>query len=280
MKWKLFDPGASDPVRFRALLRRPAPELTYVMFFTPRSGSSWWHDVVQRTGQLGKPGESFNPNFVPGIAGAIKVASLDDYVAGVRRRFAVAGVFGFQITHHQINATFDGPDTFLRHFNGEPSFWLIRRDIVAQAVSLHRKRQTNIAHRPHTDTAALRDSESRFHYDGPEIARWVKHIWAAERATDALVERSDFVPLRLCYEDLMPLGELGAANLVARHLGRVQLARITSPTPFEKIGTSRNVAFADRFRHEHASMMEEIDAERAARLAALVTDLAGYSPIP
>ena len=77
----LFDPEACDSALYqRKLAKRPAARTRFVMHFTPRSGSSWLTDLAEQTGRLGKPGECFNPNFLPRMAARLDAANMDEFV--------------------------------------------------------------------------------------------------------------------------------------------------------------------------------------------------------
>ena len=68
MKSEFFSDIVFDQERHERIKKRAPAQTNYVIYFTPRSGSSWLTDVLQQTGQLGAAPEAFNPNFVPAIA--------------------------------------------------------------------------------------------------------------------------------------------------------------------------------------------------------------------
>lgn len=264
-----FDPAAVDPDQFARLMQRPAARLRYVIYFTPRTGSSWLTDVATRTGRLSQPGECFNPHFVPAIARRLHAADLDGYVEALVRQRNTHGVFGCQLTYFQLQKTFGSEARFLRHFGTAPCFWLIREDIVLQAVSLAKKQQTKIAHRPAAGAEQRRAAERAFVYDAAEIRRWIKHIRAAETRTEAMIRTHRLAPLRLSYEYITGLRPLDLVNLVAAHIGAPPIEEPVAESDHGKIGTDKNLDFAERFRREHPRQVRKIAAERAPMLAAL-----------
>jgi LPS sulfotransferase NodH len=258
-----------DPDLYRKVLKKPAADLRYVIYFTPRSGSSWLTDILSQTGKLSKANEAFNPNFIPNIARVCNASNLEQYINVLIRRHNQGGVYGFEITMHQFEAVFPGPELFLEHFGAGPCFWRIRRDIVAQAVSLAKMVTTSVAHTSHATAEARQASDSRFEYDAELIRRWLSHILSAERKNEAFFARHGLDPLRLCYEQTTCLSAQQMVDVVSRHLGLPDLPRMNFETKHEKLGTSRNEEFAARFRRDEAAFMAEVDAERGPWLARL-----------
>ena len=88
---------ANTILRDRVMLA-PRAERSYVIHFTPRSGSSWLTDVLGQTNVFGLPDEYFNPSFIPRNATAFGATNLDEYIEVLHRRRgakAKGGIFGF-----------------------------------------------------------------------------------------------------------------------------------------------------------------------------------------
>ncbi|HHL20346.1 MAG TPA: hypothetical protein ENJ52_02330 [Aliiroseovarius sp.] len=256
-----------DRARFDRDMARPMPETRFVMFFTPRSGSSWLCDLVNRSRRLGVLGEAFNPKFMPRMSRAMNAANLDEYCQVLPRRQARGGVFGFQITYHQLNAVFADEQDFLRRFASWHSFWLIRRDIVLQAVSLYKMQQTGLAHAPQATPERIGRRERDLAYDGDGIRHWLLHILAAERATEALIARAGFAPLRMSYERNTALKPNHLLNVMGRHMGLATMRMKPLRSPHGKIGTDLNTQFAERFRRDQSDLVARIEEERGPLLA-------------
>ncbi|MGR3709755.1 MAG: Stf0 family sulfotransferase [Alterinioella nitratireducens] len=269
MNENLFEEITETPERFaRIMARRPA-DIRYVIYFTPRTGSSWLTDVATGTGRLSKPGECFNPNFVPKIAQSFGATSLDDYVAALLRTRNTDGVFGCQLTYYQLRHTFGEVARFMRHFEQSPCFWLIREDIVLQAVSLMKKAQTKIAHKTQADPDKLHRAEDLFQYDDAQIHLWIKHVRQAEIGTEAVFQSHGLTPLRLSYEIITALGAADLIKVIATHIGADGVETGPSESGHAKIGTDKNAAFADRFRSENRPFITKLEAERAPMLERL-----------
>jgi len=269
MSADLFRNVVVDPQRQAKMRKRPAAKTSYVIHFTPRSGSSWLTDIIAATGRLSAANEAFNPSFIPKIAQALNATDMDSYIQMLLRRFNTHGVYGVEVTAHQINAVFRNYAAFHRYFGAAPCFWLVRQDIAAQAVSLAKMVTTNVAHTKGPDAETRQSADQRFVYDAALIKRWLKHIHAAEVASETWFAEYGLTPLRMSYEQTTRLSPLQMVNVIARHLGLPDIAPMAFATQHGKLGTDQNTSFADRFREEEAAFMADINAQRGPMLARL-----------
>ncbi|MFC7705785.1 Stf0 family sulfotransferase [Plastorhodobacter daqingensis] len=269
MTARFFHDVTVDENRKAQLMRQPAATRTYVIHFTPRSGSSWLTEVISRTGQLSAANEAFNPNFIPRIAQALGAATMEDYIALLLRRFNTGGIYGVEITAHQMNAVFGSYEGFHRFFPDVTSFWLTRKDIVAQAVSLAKMVTTSVAHTPGLDAQRLQEAERGFDYDAKLIKQWLLHILVAEEACEDWFEAYDLAPRRLCYEQITTQGPGPTLDEITGHLGLPPLNHPPGALSHAKLGTQKNAEFAERFRREHPSFLSEVAARRQRTLSRL-----------
>jgi len=268
--WKKFPrAGEVDREKFARDMARPLPDKTYVMYFTPRSGSSWITDIAKQTKRLSIPGEAFNPSFLPEMTRAYNATTMDEYCAILMRRRNTEGVFGFQITHHQLAAVFRSEADFLARFPTPICFWLIRKDIVLQAVSLYKMLQLSVSHAPQITAEEIRAREAAFRYDGPAIRHWLDHILQAERATEALFARTGLQPLRMSYERNAEMKTNHIVNVMGQHIGIPTMKMPLLHSDHHKIGTPRNEDFADRFRADYRDYLRRVDDQRQPMLAKL-----------
>jgi LPS sulfotransferase NodH len=259
---------ANTILRDRVMLA-PRAERSYVIHFTPRSGSSWLTDVLGQTNVFGLPDEYFNPSFIPRNATAFGATNLDEYIEVLHRRRgakAKGGIFGFEITYHQLFAVFGSAEGFLDRFDTSPAVWLIREDIALQAVSLFKMVRGNVSHRPSTSEDLIREADASLAYDNDELVRWTNHIWVAEKGSEEILERRDEPPLRLSYERMMAMGAAGVVERIARHLGVASVPSLPSGSQHQKLGTARNSEFAHELRQRNKDLFARIDEERAMRL--------------
>lgn len=257
-----------DPVLQAKNRARPLPEVRYVIHFTPRSGSSWLTEVLTSARTLGRPNEWFNPSFIPNIANVVQARNLVDYVEAVQRQGATRGLFGAEVTAHQAIAVFGSYAGFHRHFTDAVDFWLIRKDIVLQAVSLYKMVATGVSHRPAATSEAVQSADARFEYNAAEIERWIRHIWVAE--TEAHFRAQGRRPIRLCYEILTRHSPARVQSFFARALKREDQFKEVAETRHDRIRTDKNQAFADRFTAERPGFVAEVAAEREERLLQLL----------
>lgn len=243
-------------------MNRPEATDDLVIYFTPRSGSSWLTQALQSHGSLGRAGEFFNPNFIPNIAGKMGASTLDEYTCGARRKLQKGGVFSFEITYYQLKRVFEEEEVFLQYFGGARSAWLIRRDIVAQAVSLAKKDRTKIGHSTQLKDKSKHETDSVFEYDVDHIRKWLKHIHTAEVKTERFMSRFGISPLRISYEGMMGKGAIESVGQIARHLDRDDLSVLLNADLPEKLGTSQNEEYAERFRKDASREIQEIEDRR------------------
>lgn len=256
-----------DRERFAREMKVPPATTQYVMYFTPRSGSSWLTDIADRTRKLSIPGECFNPNFMPNMTRALNATNMEEYIDILVRRRNTKGVFGFQITYHQLNAVFRSREKFLSHFPSEKCFWLIREDILLQAISLHKMQMTQLSHAPQITDEDLEAKDKSFQYDAKQIKRWLEHIRSAEISTEELFADHGLTPYRMSYEQNTSLRPARIVNAMGHFLGLEHMTGLKLNTAHRKIGTSTNDHYADRFRSEMSDYMEKIDEARAPMLA-------------
>jgi LPS sulfotransferase NodH len=266
----LFKDVVIDPALQAKNRARPMPDARYVIHFTPRSGSSWLTEVLSAARTLGRPNEWFNPSFIPNIANAVQARTLDDYITAAQRQGATRGLFGAEVTAHQVVAVFGSYAKFHPHFADARDFWLIRKDIVLQAISLYKMVATGVSHRPAATSEAVQTADTRFDYDAREIERWIRHIWVAETESEAYFRDFDRKPVRLCYEILTKHSATQVQNFFARALHTDYRFKDEVKTSHDKIRTDKNQVFADRFCAERPGFVAEVAEERAARLKLLL----------
>ncbi|SFA70850.1 LPS sulfotransferase NodH [Poseidonocella pacifica] len=244
----------------------PAPQQIYVIYFTPRSGSSRVTEIASATGTLGSPQECFHPRQVPRLAARNGARSLDEYVQAAMRERAPGGVFGCEVNAVMIEQTFGGAAQFMKYFRDAPCFWLIRKDIVAQAVSLAKMVKTKVSHAPLSTEEERAAADSVFEYDPENIRHWLYHLREMEVTCEKIFARFGVSPTRLSYERLSGMADLHIAQLIARNIGVAEPHALPLVPKHTKIGTARNIEFADRFEAEHPRLMARLARERATIL--------------
>lgn len=245
----------------------------YAIFFTPRSGSSWLTDVLSQTRRLGRPEEWFNPTFVPRVARSVNADNLVNYVKMLRRKQAPGGIFGLEITYYQMSATFGGEELFLSLFAPQTTcFFLIREDIVLQAVSLAKSVTSSVYHSVNAPPEEISRADADFQYDARTIRFWLKHILDQETRFEAFFERYSIAPMRLSYERMMTAGPAATVGVFSNCLGVSPPDAGDERGRHTKIGTDKNTQFAARFAVEQAAYLNTVAKRRAKTVGLLDSD--------
>lgn len=253
-----------DPVRLRAFLRCPAPALRYAIFFTPRSSSTRLGRALMSTGRMGHPREWFNPAFLPRAAGKVGANRLSDYVEATVRRNQREGIFGVELTWRHLRAVFGTGQEFLSLVRPDHLIWLIRHDIVAQAVSLTRiADERGVAHAAIATPEQLARAEDNFSYDRNAIRGMIANLAQQEIRTGQFLAGNRLQALRLSYEQLSGLRDDAIVALVARHLGLPVPEVAPDVSGHVKLPGDRAAEYAERFRSEEADFLAGIEEARA-----------------
>ncbi len=264
-----------DEARLRSELAAvKAPSARYMIYMTPRTGSSWLRDLLRSTDLLGWPEEWFNTTMLNAFAKSINANSVHAYTQlHLGRGQSPNGVYGATITWHDLNALW--PDAidqetsdYFTHFPVDQTraFMLFRRDIVAQAISLNRMMTTGVFDTVNSTTETRRRSEGAFFYDERAIRRCLHQILEHEKSLLRFFDHHGITPHRLVYEELTqsPVEEVIRYFVeVVTPQSRIEDAR-EAGSQHQKIATSKNHAFADRFRLDNTSWLDEIEDERSS----------------
>lgn len=258
-----FDTSQDDGKIERLRKQKPVAEKVFVIFFTPRSGSSWLTDVCEKSLALSRPDECFNPNFTPEMTRALGARNLDEYIECLSRRRNTNGVFGCQLTYHQLIATFKNEPSFIKYFGGATYFWLTRKDIVSQAVSLAKMVETSISHAPSHSKEEIILSDKYFTYNRENIKHWLQHIRNAELATESFFSSYNIKANRIFYEKITEDGPNLTVKNIADTLSveAYQIPEILSL--HRKISTDKNMEYAARFYEEERDFVDEIIKDRS-----------------
>lgn len=273
-----FEPVSGNRPKFDRLMRLPPAERTFIIVFTPRSGSSWVTRLAEQTGVLSQPGECFHPGFMPAMTRFFETGTLQEYVAILRRKRATAGLFGFEVTMGHVTATFGTFRQMIAMFPEATVFSLIREDVVAQAVSLLKMQQTQVGHRGDGDEARFADAEELFHYDPDGIRLWIRRLVRLEAAAERAFDAHGITPHRLSYERNVALGAQGVLDVLARKIGDLPPISAPPDPPARRTGSTRNDEFSARFRQENSDWLAGIAAQRGVWLDKLPPVDGGEKP--
>ncbi len=264
-----FQEVKEKPRYLERILQKPEPEIRYAMFFTPRSGSSRLTDIGEQSGILSRPGEIFNWNFMPGIAAHYGAKDMATYIDVIARERNTNGVFGCQNTYMHILSSFRSGRRWHAAFQPTHYFWLYREDIVAQAVSVSRMRQTRIGHAHRATPGKQEKAEREFSYRPNSIRGLIELLRFMEARSEAYFRRMSAEPKRLGYERVSALTADEIVAVLGGHLGIDTSGAAAIAEKHRKMSGTKASEFAARFRRENTRFIEKVDRARQPMIARL-----------
>lgn len=265
---KVFE---KNPIIHREELLSIARENSlYIIFIIARSGSTWLMEMAEKSGALGTPQEWFNEGWIHTSEIAlgckppqsINTVDVDDYISRTVANYRSQDkVMGIQLSPFQTECVCgmleDGEEA-LRLIT---PFYLRRRNIVAQAISLYRSAQSGLFH-SYQESRALRTRFEGVVYDASMIAQWCEHLVAGERFFEAVFARLGMSPARFMYEDIVhdPSGVLTwMRKRITPNFGIPIVARSDTLTV---LGKCTGAEWDQRFREERHEFLAALDSLR------------------
>jgi LPS sulfotransferase NodH len=234
---------------------------SYAILIVPRSGSTFLARTLLVSGMFGDPDEWFN--YDPGSVAANYAAegpdrTLYSYVSHIQETTTGAnGVFGVQLGVSQLE--FLRPLVPLEHVLGPRPCWffLRRRNLVAQAISLYKARTTGRFH-------SYQDVRAEAGYDADAIAGTARSLVTEEQKAVTFFRESGLWPIELYYEDIVDESFTMALfrNALQIH-GEPEIDGATRNTyPVEKMATAGSSRWEESFRSERGDYLEGLERER------------------
>jgi LPS sulfotransferase NodH len=240
-----------------------AADRHYIIFFTPRSGSSWLTSVLSATKKLGFPEEYINPDFLPDVIRATNARRPEQLMGMLKRsRKSANGVFGMEV--RAVDVALFGEQEFFAEFNSTTIMYYLWRDnIIAQGISLYRAVTTN---RYHSTDSEVPPPPI---YSADGIKYWTQHIAEIENENLKMLERQGLTARFLRYEDivrdrsttLLLFAEPLRVSLEPAELQQRSLSELT------KIADFWNYDVEARFRREEPQFASGIEERRLVRRA-------------
>ncbi len=245
---------------------RPASK-NYLIFFTPRSGSSYLTGLLASTGCLGNPQEWFNPRWMGKVMHALGAPTLPDYIqALLRLRKTDNGVFGGECTISHMERLGRESDFLSLWPQNLVPILLYRRDILLQAISLYKATETGLFHicMGGSPPSAPPPEKVPVSYDAERIRRWLLHILHQEEKLLRFLNKNRLKPHVLHYEQLVAAPPDDVARTFARWLD-ISLNACQPAQPVHcKVGNAENLAFRDTFARTEKAFLDRINKRRAA----------------
>ncbi len=175
------------------------PSLYYAICATPRSGSHFLGHLMYSTGAMGYPLEYLHPIHLPrwsSLAGSSDIVQVFDYIKS--RRTSPNGCFGLKtdlasIQNYPFSALF--PECRL--------ILIERDDLLGQAISLVRARQTN-------QWISMQDAQAEPSYDFQAIEAAIEDLRTHKANWVRFFDHHRREYLKVTYESLVsdPVGEI------------------------------------------------------------------------
>ncbi|MBJ9685250.1 MULTISPECIES: Stf0 family sulfotransferase [Burkholderia] len=190
----------------------------YVIFIIARSGSTWLTDMAAKSGRLGVPQEWFNEDWIQTDElalgcrppKALEVTDVDEYILRtVELTASDGGCFGVQLSPSQTSNVCRMLEDVAHACEVFSHFYLRRKNIVRQAISLYRSVRSGVFHSYQTDKEA-RKRFGEIQYDEGSIKNWCQHLVEGEIYFERVFSENHIQPERFFYEDLVsdPLSQL------------------------------------------------------------------------
>ncbi len=244
---------------------------SYVLLIIPRSGSTFLSRTLLASGLFGDPDEWFN--YDHGSVAANYVAegrgnTLYSYVSYVHETATGAnGVFGVELSWEQLR--FLNAIIPLPHVIGPRACWffLRRRNLVAQAISIYKANATGQFH-------SYQEVRTEATYDPDAVADAARYIVMWEQAACEFFSRQSLWPIELYYEDIVD-----DAFTISLFRNALQIYDEADPDKtirpthaVERIATAENSQWESAFRSDRADYLEGLERQRPRILVPFPAD--------
>jgi LPS sulfotransferase NodH len=236
---------------------RPKSRINYVICMLPRSGSSMFCSILEKTGLLGYPDEYLNPRGVIQMyAAKYSPSTFRDYFDVLRRERSTSnGVFGMKVIIDDLKPVIDS--SMIKELMGPVQFiFLERQDLVLQAVSSVNAKQTGIWHRDASGAPYRSVATGDARFDEQAIIAEIDQLTQMRTNWERFFLIHSISPTRLVYEKLLEnINE--AVTQVAQAVG----VTLTTPTDMSMSATSkladhRSYEWAEAIRRKYRAKIE------------------------
>lgn len=250
------------------------PKLSYLIWFVPRSGSTFLCERLSASGIAGHPAELLNIPDNESLLGHYGASSYSELQRELWKKGGTPnGVFGFKAS--MIRSKYDGFTREFARFPGlatgnpkEPEIWenafpnlkyifLTRRNKIRQAVSWWKAIVSQEWHRRQDESRCYDPEELRDRYDYAAIRHLLIESTLREAAIQDFLEQAGAAPLNLVYEDFCQDVE-GTICRILDFLGLDdEPIKFSTPT-FQKLADELTEEWVDRFRKEIQQGWEKV----------------------
>lgn len=242
----------------------PRPERKRIfILFTPRSGSSWFGDLLRSTKVMGQPDEFLNQETNAEVVRQVGARTEPDYINAIETIASSGnGVFSIEAVWGHVELS---DIDLLGYFEGAHFVYLRRRDILAQAVSLALATSTGVFHDP-DGAVESRSGAPPTKIASPEttfaaVQRWWGHLINYECLAEVQIILRGIRPLRLYYEDLV--ADPPAIVRQTREFCGIQPESGMPPSStFKPVRSAANAELADLFIRNNREFADQMTSFR------------------
>ena len=232
---------------------------TYLILFTPRSGSSWLTDLITQQKILGRPAEWFNPDLMQSAMNGLPkhTHNIYEFCQELQNTHkSRENYFGAELTATHLSMLSDLIN--IQQVFNQPSYIvLLRRNIVAQGISLFLATETGFFHSTNTI-----NKDNQLQYNEKKIKKWINEILNDEKYIHRFIEKNQLNPLYIWHEDIKENTEESIQTIINHITGnKLNLEPITE-SEHKKIGSNINHIFEEKFRSENKDYISKIEHKR------------------
>ena len=246
----------------------PALKGCLCILFTARSGSTPLCREIERRYGFHRVNGSLNLAQITHTMTARGLGSLSEAIGNIVQRESERGWFAFKTGPQGLIAA-ETAGFIEAQLKRTRFIFLLRRDLVAQAVSLVKAEQTYIWH---STQIAERIAEPAV-YSGDDITKAIRNILGALKSLRRYVDAAGRPCVRLFYEDFAA-GDATVIEAVCDQLGlpRRRAPRSRDVRTTVKIGDEENLAWVERYNAEMEGEIATAVAEYTTSCAAAQAD--------
>jgi LPS sulfotransferase NodH len=252
-----------------ALLQLGVQYRLYAMFIIARSGSTWLTELARGSGVLGCPQEWLEPGFCLGLdvnldcppPRVLGINEINAYLQAVAKLSAAPNrVAGIQLSWPQLESLSAKAPAPLPIEAFQAVFYLRRKDVLAQAVSLYRSSASGRFH-SFQNAADLVQRFDEVAFNADQIIALLAHLLDCERGFEACFAARRIEPIRLYYEDFAE-DPTPALTTMAAQLG-VDGPIPIAPSRVTRLSDATNANWIERLRRDHAAAIDALITDRA-----------------
>ena len=257
--YEIFFRGKDRSEFARPAYRKANVSIGYVICIMPRSGSTFLTHLLRENRFYGYPDEWFNEDGIPAVISGKGIVNFDQYLDYLWKNYSSeTGVFGVELSYPQLTCLREIIP--LENVVGEDFKWfyLVRENIVAQAISLYIAKTTG-----HYHSYMEKSGDIAPEYDAEEIMNITGILLMQETAFERYFSARRITPVRISYESMMR-DKCATVELFRNVLGAGPETEIIDSGVIKKISGDLNEKFEEKFRREEGVFIENILRKRAS----------------